>query len=91
VEKAAGVEAYGTSTSVVVDEQGNNHIIRHTLAAGQRILVEVTLTDGDDYVGDTAVKSAIAAWATGALHIGSDVYRSKVSGVVTALDGVDNV
>jgi uncharacterized phage protein gp47/JayE len=90
-EKAGGIKAYGTNVVTHTDSQGNDHSIGMTLAAEQVIDVEVTLLQGDNYVGDAAVAAAIAAWDDSVLTIGDDVYRSKISGIVTALEGVENV
>jgi uncharacterized phage protein gp47/JayE len=91
-EKAGGIKAYGSTTVVTyTDSQGIDHLIGMTLAAEQVIDVEVTLLQGDNYVGDAAVIAAIAAWDDTTLGIGDDVYRSKISGIVTALEGVENV
>jgi uncharacterized phage protein gp47/JayE len=91
-EKTAGIQAYGTSSTIVEDSQGNEHTIGYTLADEQRILVEVDV-NSDGTVADTALETAIETLvgAFGPPGIGDEVYRSKISAEVSDLDGVLNV
>jgi len=89
--KAAGIRAYGATIVSHVDEQGNSHAVGFTRATERRVLVEITLDDGPDYVGDAAVATAIETWAADNLGVGDDVYRSKISGAAIDLQGVENV
>ena len=84
-QKPAGIKAYGTHYETITDSQGNDYEIGMTLADEQVIVVEVDLTQGDDYVGDAAIKADIVAWAA-SLGIGDDVYRSQISGIVLDID-----
>lgn len=90
-EKAAGIQAYGTSSELVTDAQGNDHTIGYTLADEQACDVEVTVTHESTWAGAAAVQTAIATWAAANLGIGDEVYRSQISGVVIDLQGVIDV
>jgi uncharacterized phage protein gp47/JayE len=98
--KAGGVRAYGTDTDgagttseTVTDDQGNSHTIGFTLAAEQEILVDITVVQdaAGPTVTTTAVEDAILAWASSALTIGEDVYRSKVIAAAADVSGVEDV
>lgn len=100
-EKAGGIQAYGTHLELYTDDQGNTHWIGMTLAAEQRILINVTVVDDGNYVVGT-VEDALEQWALGdfepdsdlvpdSLTIGQDVYLAAVSAVAMLVDGVENV
>lgn len=91
VSSTAGTPAIGTAT----DSEGVQHTIAFTRVATQTLylVVHIDVLAGI-YVGDAAVEAALAAWATGPsghLKVGSDVFRSKLVGVVAALAGVQDV
>jgi hypothetical protein len=90
----AGIEAFGSTTVVVVDSQGFSQSMSFTRPTEIDILVEIDLTiSTTDYPagGDDLVADAIASFING-LPVGNDVFRSQLNGpAIGAADGIIDV
>lgn len=86
--KPAGIRAYGTTTVAHVDSQGVSHQVGFSRATVVYILVDITINVNNDYAGDSAVETAIAAMIN-SLPVGAAVRRSDIIHVVEAIDGVE--
>lgn len=91
--KAAGIEAHGTSSEVVVDTQGISHTIKFTRPTEITLLFRVELTKDTTYpvAGDADVRTAIATQADSELGIGDDVIISRYYDPVFGISGVTDV
>lgn len=89
--KAAGIKAYGTTTTVVADTKGKNHRIGHTTAAPVSIYLDVVMSaDQRRWPSESATdvasrgteraKAMILAYGTKELTTGVDVDPSAISG-----------
>ena len=85
--KPAGIETYGGHSETVTD-----HTIKMTLATEVPLSLGVWLTtDAETYVGDSAIKTALASWFTEHLTIGDDVLRARITSICMGESGVENV
>lgn len=76
-DKAAGIETYGTDSTVVVDSQGNSQTVYFSRPTDVPIYIELTVvTDPNTFPldGSTQIKEAIAAYGAAAWQPGSTVY-----------------
>jgi uncharacterized phage protein gp47/JayE len=90
--KPAGILAHGDSSGTHVDEQGNEHTIKYTVPDTVPIYMDITLqVIPSTYVGDTAVRDAIAAYYDENNRVGLDVKRSRIESICMALAGVVDV
>lgn len=91
--KAAGIEAHGSETETVTDSQGFDHTIKFTRPTEKTLLVEVFLTETDDYPadGDNQVKTNINTMADADLGIGDDVIISRFYEPIFDVSGVEDV
>jgi hypothetical protein len=88
--KPAGIQAFGSSTGNVTDEQGEIHSIGYTAPTSVRCYCIVTIQAiADTYEGETAMKAALSAVVTG--DTGKDVIRSKLLAAAATLGGVVDV
>lgn len=86
-----GIQTYGGESGTVIDSEGRDQTLSFSRPTQKLIHVEVTLEMDDElYVGDDAVKEAIATWGNGTLGLGDEVYSSAV-GARAFVTGVDNV
>ena len=90
-EKAAGIQAVGTTLATVQDDAGNSHTVGMTLATAIKPTVEVWLFPGSNYAGDAAVQEALVDWGDENLQIAEDIYHSALIAVVMGVQGVENV
>lgn len=93
LSKAAGIQAFGDETEVVVDSQGFNHTIQFTRPTEKVILFRVELTKDATYPagGDADVRTAIFTQADDELGIGDDIIISRYYDPVFGISGVTDV
>jgi uncharacterized phage protein gp47/JayE len=93
LNKPAGTQTFGGLSSTATDSAGNTYTVYYSEPTTVRVWVDLTLTAATDgtYVGDTAIKQAVADWATSALKVGDDVFASDIINVVADIDGVVSV
>lgn len=93
LSKAAGIEAFGDVSEVVVDSQGFNHTIKFTRPTEFTLLFRVELTKDTTYpvTGDADVRTAIFTQADAELGIGDDVVISRYYDPVFDISGVTDV
>lgn len=74
LNKAAGIEPFGTTSGTSIDSQGNTHDIEFSRPSSISIWLDLTLTVDSDYPadGDALVEALVNAWGDG-LGIGVDV------------------
>jgi uncharacterized phage protein gp47/JayE len=91
--KPAGTETYGGALEFAVDSQGNSHVVYYSEPTTVNVYIALDLvktTDGS-YVGDDAVKAAIADWGTQNVLVGQSIYASDIINVAADMTGVVNV
>jgi uncharacterized phage protein gp47/JayE len=90
--KPTGGVSVGTSSGTVTDALGATQTVYFSRAVGKRLYVRVTVTKGDNYVGDSAAAAALSDYITSTqIDPGTAVIARKLSAVVTDLDGVDDI
>ncbi len=98
--KAAGIQAFGSTVIDIKDEKGAVHHIGFTRAKVEDIYIKLKIKREKDYKGDEAVKRAIINYIGGkdedgieyaGLKLGEDVIQSKVLGRVMCLGGVADI
>ena len=98
--KAAGIQAYGTTVIDVEDEKGSIHKIGFTRATVQNIYVKLVITKGEGFKGEDAIKRAVINYIGGidddgieynGLKLEKDVILAKVMGSVMCLGGIADV
>lgn len=89
--KPAGTKTYGSLSGTATDAGGVTHTIAYSEPTEVTTHVLITLTYDGDYIGDTAVKEAVAEWALDNLTMGDDVVASDIVAVVSGLTGVVTV
>jgi uncharacterized phage protein gp47/JayE len=99
--KAAGIQAYGSTTVTVQDSAGNNHTISFSYAAVVDIYANITITKTAAYPtdGDAQVKTAIIRYIGGTdgannysgLSMGDDVIYAKAIAEIYKIAGVADV
>lgn len=89
--KPAGTQTYGSSSGTATDDALDTHTMYYSEPTEIPAHMLVTLTYDGDYIGDTAVKNAIAAWALSNLTMGSDIVASDLVSLVSGLTGVVSV
>jgi uncharacterized phage protein gp47/JayE len=94
--KPAGIEAYGAIDVVITDTEGVEHTIGFSRPTAVPVYVALRLTViGSEYLGDDAMKEAIAASAEtpgspGYLDVGDPVYAGRFVTVAMQQPGVLN-
>lgn len=92
LSKPAGTQTYGNISGTVEDTAGNLHTLYYSNPDSVTVHIELDLEkDEDQYVGDDAVKTAIADWAQANLSIGDNVNAAAIVDVVMEQAGVKNV
>lgn len=87
--KPAGIKAYGTTTVVVADSQGNNHNIGFTRPTVKTIYLDVTVTViSGQYAGDSVLKTALTDWCDANLSVGHDVIQTRMEFICMGVAGV---
>ncbi len=87
--KPAGIKAYGTTTVVVADTQGNNHSIGFTRPTVKPIYLDIALTViSGQYAGDSAVALALTDWCDANLSVGHDVIKTRIEYICMGVAGV---
>ncbi len=96
--KAAGIQAHGSTVEVVTDSQGFTHNIGFSRATEVPIFLIITVTTNTDATagpvypvdGDTQVAAALAAFGD-ALGIGGDVIAEAIKCVAFDVSGVTDI
>jgi len=94
--KPAGIQAFGSINVVITDSEGIPHTIGFSRPAEIPVYVALRLTVvAADYIGDTAMKEAVAASAEtpgspGYLDVGDPVYAGRFVTVAMQQPGVLN-
>lgn len=87
--KPAGIQAYGTTSGTVTDDQGNTHTIAYTAPTPVPIYIDLTLSVlSGVYAGDTVVKEAITDWCDANLGVGNDVLKARIEYLCLGVAGV---
>ena len=89
----AGIEAFGSTTRTITDDQGFAQDVSFSLATPVSIWVDATVTTTADYPddGDDQVEAAILAIETG-LSIGDDIIAQDIECAIRlAVDGIRTV
>ncbi|MFT9493428.1 baseplate J/gp47 family protein [Anaerosolibacter sp.] len=100
--KAAGIQAYGSTTVVIQDSSGNNQNIGFSYAEQQLIYANVIITSNAQYPsnGDDQVKLAVIKYIGGTddegnvytgLSMGEDVIYHKIIAEIYKVPGVEDV
>lgn len=90
--KAAGIQAYGSTTVNVQDALGNTHVIGFTRPTSVPIYLDLAITAKTGvYAGDDAVRDAITAWTDVNLGVGVDVLKARIESLVMSVAGVIDV
>jgi uncharacterized phage protein gp47/JayE len=91
--KSAGDRAYGTSSEVVTDSQGNDDLIGYTWVSDQNVYLEADLTIDEDLFpedGDDQIKAALVA-IEDTYEPGSDVIAERLKAACFSVTGVVDV
>ena len=92
--KPAGIESYGKSISIAVnDSQGYSHIIKFSRPDEINIWLELDVTVNDDYRidGSQQIKDAITAWGN-ALGVGGNIIvYPKLISQLNNISGIEDV
>jgi hypothetical protein len=94
--KPAGIQAYGTELLtgppvgpiVVVDDQGQSHVVSHTIATDLTLQCEYTIDTDGTYPGDVVFKQAVVDWVEENLGIGEDVSYFRMANLAFTVAGV---
>lgn len=94
--KGLGIPTSGAIAVTVVDTDGTSHVMRFSRATQKTVEIDITLVfDVQTYVGDAAVKQAVAdafqGIGTSAQGVGGKVSFSVYMAVVQALPGVKRI
>lgn len=88
----AGIRAHGSSSGNAEDANGDTHVVAFSRVAPVEIYVDYTLTTGDGYVGDAALKTYVATQANALFNrSGDDVDILRIANLPYALAGVTKV
>ena len=94
LSKAAGIEAHGTTSEVVVDSSGENHTIKFTRPAIKTLYISAFFTtDASEYpaTGDNDTKTAIFDFVDAEFSVGDDVIISKACKPIYSIPGVEDL
>jgi hypothetical protein len=97
--KPAGIQAYGNAELagppvgpiVVVDDQGQSHVVSHTIADDINIQVRFTIVTNSDYPGLAYTQNYISGWVTDNLGIGDSVYILRIIALFYDIPGVEEI
>lgn len=100
--KAAGIQTHGTQTETVLDDSGNENIIKFSYASEIPIYANITITKSEAYGldGDRNVKIAILEYIGGSddlgdfytgLNMGQDVVYVKLIDRIMNVPGVEDL
>ena len=91
-EKAAGIQAFGSTTETIADSQGSFHAIGFTRPTKIAVGVEVDIDTLDaDYAGDDAVTAAILAGFAETQGVADDARWSRFAAWAQGVRGVVGV
>jgi len=80
--KPSGISTNGSTTEVFIDTYGLYHGVDFTKVTQRTLYLDISITEGMNYIGSAAVKNAVADWVTANWGIGHDVILSQISSVV---------
>lgn len=91
--KPAGIQAYGSTTRSVTDDQGNTHQIGLTRPTDKPVYLEVDLDTDADYPedGDAQVAEAMVAVGDDKYQPGDDVIAERLKAACFSVPGVTDV
>lgn len=92
-KKGAGIQAYGTSTETILDENGNSFIIGFTRPTETAVELRITATvsNSQPESWEDSVKSAILEKFEDIYGVGDDVYTYKLYCVLNNIPEIINV
>lgn len=88
--KPIGIATYGSVTQPIIDYTGTSQNVKFSRPTDVPIYVDVSISVDGTYLGDTSVKSAIAAYISQFL-LGQDVIVSQLYPVLLAVQGVTDI
>lgn len=88
---AAGIQAWGSTTTVVEDSEGFSHNVGFSRATVVNLYIEAELLVDDDYEDNSSAELAIAEWCDANLGVGDPARVYKLASVLLDLDGVIDV
>lgn len=92
-KKPAGIQAYGTDTETIVDENGNSFVIGFTrpveVPVEFRITAKVSSLQSEDW--ETSVKQAIVERFEDIYSVGSDIYVFDLYCILNSIEEIINV
>jgi uncharacterized phage protein gp47/JayE len=100
-----GIEMVGTSSQIIVDEEGNNQTVFYARPIARRIWVRLSGNRQEGYPGDDAVKQTVSDFSDGTIElvatngakiegevaIGGLIYRSKIAAAALTVSGVRGI
>ena len=90
--KPAGIRAYGTTTYVTTDAQGNDHTVGWTEPTPITIYIDLAVSVlSSTYAGNTLLKAAITDWCDANLGVGKDVLKARIESICMGVAGVVDV
>jgi hypothetical protein len=89
--KPASIPTYGSHTAAFVDDMGEARTVKYTPVAAVNVYVNLTLTRGVGYVGDSQFKDDLVAALTATHKPGDDSVMLKIVAAALAAVGVDDV
>jgi uncharacterized phage protein gp47/JayE len=88
--KPIGIATYGSVTQAIVDYTGTSQNVKFSRPTDVPIYVDVAISVDGTYLGDAAVKAAIAQYFSSFL-LGQDVITSQLYAVLLAVQGVTDI
>lgn len=86
--KPAGIQAYGTTTVVVTDGQGNGHSIGFSRPTNVNIYLNIAFNyRAGQYMGDAALQLYLSEWGAANQGPGNDVIHAQLVRVLMDLPG----
>lgn len=89
--KAGGIQTFGSTPGTATDSQGNPQTIKFNRPTQVPIYFTISVSVGDGFPGDTALKAAIVAFGQTHQGMGDDVILASFYGPVFAVGGVLNL
>ena len=90
--KPTGATMVGTSSGTTTDALGATQTIYYSRAVGKRLYVTVHVAKGTNYVGDSAVATALSSYITSSqIDPGTDIIAYRLAQVIMDLTGVDDI
>lgn len=77
---AAGIGTHGNTTGSATDQEGDTQTVKWTRPTEIDVYIEVDVETGPGYIGDIALKQAVALYGNQSHGMGDDVIVSKLYG-----------